>query len=176
MVVKFAYKNHGPQGWLLAAALLMPLTLGMACSCVSSDSQLPERHATGPISNATFEQLVTHSWVILVGTVSDITVNKASDGKDYRMVTLNVEQVIKGDSTGQAVVRVPGGDAGSGTDNIKFARGERVLLLLDMGTGQFTIDGGSNGKFSIDGNNNVNGKQLSEFVGHINDIITKQKK
>lgn len=180
MVAKYAdsnYKgNYRPQLWLLAATLLIPLTLGLACSATSSNSQQPERHATGPIVNATFEQLVNHANAILVGTVSNIIVNQASDGKDYRLVTLMVEQALKGVNVGQAVVRVPGGDAGSSTDTIKFTRGERVLVLLDTGTGSFTIDGGANGKFNIDGNNNVDGKPLAEFIGLINDIISQQKK
>ena len=172
MAVKFTYGNYRLQGWLLATALLMPLTLGLACSAVSSDSLQPERHVTGPIGNATFEQLVIHSNTILIGTVADIAANKDSSGKDYRLVTLNVEQVLKGENPGQAVVRVPGD--GNSIDTVKFADGEKVLILLDRGTGQFTIDGGVQGKFTIV-NNMVNSVTLNEYISNIKSILARAK-
>jgi len=179
MAAKYAYGNDmnssRPQGWLLAAVLLVPLTLGLACSSVSSDSQQPELHTTGPIGNATFEQLVKHSNAIIVGTVTDITAAKDNTDKDYRRVTLNVEQTIRGESAGQVVVNVPGNDADNGTDTVKCTKGERVLLLLDMGTGQFTIEGRGKGKFSIDGNNMINNVALNDFISNIKSILAGSK-
>jgi len=48
--------KHKGHVWLLPAALLLPLTLGLACSPASSDGQQPVAQPTGPIGNATFEQ------------------------------------------------------------------------------------------------------------------------
>ena len=162
------------RGWLLPAALLLPLTLGLACSSASSDGQQPVAYPTGPIANATFEQLVTHSWAIFVGNVDNIMLSKADNGQPYRSIALNVEQIVKGESASQVVIRTGGDGAGAG--DVKFSTGERVLVLLDKGTGQYTIDGGLKGKFSIDGNNKIDGTPLPDFIAQINNILSKQKK
>jgi len=166
--------KHTGKWWLLPAALLLPLTLGLACTPAASDSQQPVAYPTGPIANATFEQLVVHSWAIFVGNVDNILLSQADNGQPYRTIVLNVEQSIKGESASQVVIRT-GGD-GSGADDVKFSNGERVLVLLDKGTGQYTVDGGVKGKFSIDSDNKIGGTPLPDFVAKINSILAKPKK
>lgn len=166
--------KHQGHGWLLPAAMLLPLTLGIACLPASSDGQQPTAQPTGPIASATFEQLVVHSWAIFVGNVDNIMLAKADNGQPYRTIVLNVEQTVKGDGATQIVIRT-GGD-GTGAGEVKFSTGERVLVLLDKGTGQYTVDGGVKGKFSIDGDNKIDGTHLPDFIAQINSILAKQRK
>ena len=58
MIINFDVSKHTHYGWLLAAALLIPLTLGLACSSVSSAS--PEDQAELDAVNTAMTYIRAH--------------------------------------------------------------------------------------------------------------------
>jgi hypothetical protein len=89
-----------------------------------------------------------------------------------------VEQTIKGETGGEVVIRVVGGEVGGlvlmVTDTPSFQSGERVVVFLDKGEGIFTVVGGFQGKLTIDKNNRVSGdKPLTEFIDQIKDALAR---
>ena len=83
---------------------------------------------------------------ILVGEVTDITVNKEGEGNIYTMVTLSVEQPIKGETEGEVVIRVLGGEVDGQAlwreDAPSFQLGERAVVFLEEGKGVLSVVGG----------------------------------
>ncbi len=174
------YKSNTPRtlAWLLLVALLPAGSVGLACSLGSQVPQTPQQNVMGPIGQATFEQLVAHAYAILIGEVTDIAVFNDSSGKPlYNMVTIDVEQVLKGEMLTQAVVRVPAiVDGEARADTPVFTVGERVLLLLDKGTGTFTIEGGMQGRYSIDKNGMLsNNIRLADFIEQVKSILASKQ-
>jgi hypothetical protein len=115
---------------------------------------------------------------ILVGRVTDISFRQPGVGNIYTLVTLSVEQHIKGDAEGEVVIKMPGGKAGGltmmVTDYPSFKKGERAVVFLAKREGIFTVAGGLYGKLVIDENNTVGDKSLTELIKQIKDILAKQ--
>jgi hypothetical protein len=161
---------------LLTVALLMPVTAGIACSNWSQVRPTPELNVQGPAGKVSFEQLIARTGTIIIGRVTNLDVHKETNAVVYTIVTLDVEQTLKGTPVSQVMVRVPGGgDDVPDADTFKFNTGERAVVFLDIGTGVYTVAGGSQGKLTIDNNNNVNGKPLSDFVDQVRDVMARQQ-
>lgn len=125
----------------------------------------------------TLDELAARAESILVGEVTDIASYK--EANIYTLVTLSVEQTIKGETGGQVTIRLPGGEVdGLGLqveDVPSFESGERAVVFLEEGEGIFSVVGGFQGKFTIDRNNMVSGTMsLTEFIDQIRDILAKQ--
>ena len=160
--------------------LICPL-VGVAMAGCGHSPQIPSpphQSAAGIIEKLTLEQLTARADSILVGKVTDITVHKEGKGNIYTLVTLSMEQTIKGETGGKVVIRVPGGEVGGlvlmVTDTPSFQLGERAVVFLDKGEGIFNVVGGFQGKFSIDENNMVSRNMpLTEFINQIKAEVDK---
>ena len=132
----------------------------------------------GLIEKLTLEQLTTRAVSILVGQVTSIVSHEEGSGNIYTVVTLTVEQVIKGENAQKVSVRVAGGEVNGQQlwveDAPRFAQGERVLVFLeDTGT-SLSVVGGVQGKLAIDEKNMVEGGlPLTEFIDQIRNMLTK---
>jgi hypothetical protein len=132
----------------------------------------------GLVERLTLEQLTTQAAYILVGQVTIVVSHEEGDGKIYTVVTLSVEQVIKGESEPTVAIVVPGGQVNGQQlwveDSPRFAQGERVLLFLENTGVNLSVVGGVQGKFTIDESNVVNGNlTLTEFINQLKNILTK---
>ena len=127
----------------------------------------------------TIEELTARADSILIGEVTDITCYQEDEGNIYTLVTLAVEQTIKGETGEEVVIRVAGGKVNGQVlwveDAPSFQLGERVVVFLEEDDGGFGVVGWFQGKFSIDKNNMVSGNMsLTEFIDQIKDILSKQ--
>ena len=112
---------------------------------------------------------------ILVGEVTDIAYYKEGKGNIYTLVSISVEQTIKGESEEEVAIRIPGGEMNGQMlwveDAPSFQLGERAVVFLEEGEGVLSIVGGFQGKFSIDNNNMVGGKlPLSQFSEQLEEL------
>jgi len=155
----------------------------VSCSTIPPTSGTPTPSTTPPDTKVTTgkvtpEQLAAEAEVILVGKVTDIASYQQGEGNIYTLVTLSVEQTIKGEAAGEVVIRIPGGEAGGltmmVTDNPSFQPEERAVVFLAKGEGIFTVVGGMYGKYTIDENDMVGGRPLTEFIGQLRDTLAKQ--
>ena len=126
----------------------------------------------------TLDGLTAKAASILIGEVTDIASYKESEGNIYTQVTLSIAQTIKGETQGEVVISVLGGELDGQTlwveDAPSFQLGERAVVFLEEDEGIFSVVGGFQGKFSIDNNNIVSGKlPLFQFIDQIRDILTK---
>jgi hypothetical protein len=155
--------------------ILICLLVGAAMAGCSPN--LPSESSSGLVVQLTLEQLAAKADSILVGKVTNITCYQEGKGNIYTLVTLSVEQTIKGEPVGEVVIRVPGGKVGElemmVTDTPSFQLGERAVVFLDKGDGTFTVVGGFQGKFTVDNNNMVGNKPLTEFIDQIKDVLTR---
>ncbi len=133
----------------------------------------------GIVEKLTLDELALRADSILVGEVTDITVYEEGSGNIYTIVTLSVEQSIKGETEVEAQMRVPGGEVDGRVlfveDAPSFQLGERTVVFLSRGGDGLTVVGGFQGKFTVDKNNMVDGNiSLTEFVDQVEDILEKQ--
>ena len=157
--------------WFMFILICLLVVSGMV-GCTPS---LPPQGTPGKL---TLEQVAAKADSILVGKVTDVTYYQEGEGNVYTRVTLSVEQTIKGETGGEVVIRVPGGEMDGltmfVTDTPSFQLEERAVVFLDKGEGTFTVAGGLWGKFTIDNNNMVSDKPLTEFIDQIRDILARQ--
>jgi hypothetical protein len=130
------------------------------------------------IEKLTLEQLTTRAVSILVGQVTSIVSHEEGSGNIYTVVTLTVEQVIKGENAQKVSVRVAGGEVNGQKlwveDAPSFAQGERVLVFLEETGSNLSVVGGVQGKLAIDEKNMVDGDfPLTEFIDQIRNILAK---
>ena len=154
--------------------ILICLLAGAAMAGCDHSSQ-----STGElVGKLTLEQLAARANSILVGKVTNIAYYQEGKRNIYTLVTLSVEQPIKGETEGEVVIRVPGGEIDGlvmmVTDTPSFQLGERAVVFLDKGEGTFTVVGGFQGKFTVDENNMVGNKPLTEFIDQLKDILARQ--
>jgi hypothetical protein len=139
----------------------------------------PSQSGAGIVEKLTVEELASRADSILVGEVTDIACYEEGEGNIYTLVTLRVEQTIKGETEEVVNVRVPGGELNGQAmwveDAPSFQMGEGVVVFLEEREGIFTVVGGFQGKFTIDNNNMVGGNMpLSEFIEQLRDILASQ--
>jgi hypothetical protein len=139
----------------------------------------PSQSGAGIVEKLTIEDLTARADSILVGEVSDIACYQEGEGNIYTLVTLSVEQTIKGETKEVVNVRVLGGELNGQTlwveDAPGFQNGETAVVFLKEHEDIFTVVGGFQGKFTIDSNNTVSGnKPLTEFIDQIRDILASQ--
>ena len=162
---------------LLLSTAVICVVLVVACGTPASTNL--SQSAGGLIEELTLDELAARSDAILVGEVTDIASYQEGEGNIYTLVTLSVEQAIKGESEGEEVIRVPGGELGGQTlwveDAPSFEPGERAVVFLEEIEGAFGVCGWHQGKFTIDNNNMVSGNiTLTEFIDQIRDILANQ--
>ena len=139
----------------------------------------PPQGGGGLVGKLTLEQLAARADSILVGKVVNIACYQEDKGNIYTRATLSVEQTIKGETEGEVVITILGGEVNGLTqwvsDTPSFQLGERAVVFLDKDEGIFTVVGGFQGKFTIDKNNMVSGnKPLTEFIDQLRDILARQ--
>ena len=155
------------------------VVLGMAgCSPGPQAPSLPRQSAAGIVEKLTVEQLAARADSILVGKVTNIACYQEDKGNIYTLVTLSMEQTIKGETKEAVNVRIPGGELNRQAmwveDAPSFQLGERVVIFLEEREGIFNVVGGFQGKFSIDKNNMVSGNMpLTEFINQIKAEVDK---
>jgi len=124
------------------------------------------------VEKLTLDELTVKADSILVAKVTDIACYQEGEGRIYTLITLEVEQTIKGAVQEKAMIKVPGGEVdGLGLwveDVPEFQLGERAVVFLEESGGIFSVVGGFQGKFGIDKNNMVSGDMpLSVFIDQI---------
>ena len=125
------------------------------------------------------ESVVGKADTILAGKVTGVA-SQQEDKNIYTLVTLAVEQVIKGEAAGEVTIKLPGGEAGgvtlAVTDYPGFKTDEKVLVFLNKDGGTYKIAGGLYGKYTINENNTVSdNKPLAEFIAQIKSIMEGTK-
>ena len=100
------------------------------------------------------------------------------EGSIYTLVTLAVEQTIKGETKDVVNIRVAGGEVNGRKlwveDAPSFQLGERAVVFSNKGDATFTVVGGLQGKFTIDENDMVSGNTpLAEFIDQIRDVLAR---
>ncbi len=157
------------------------VVMGMVgCSPRPGGPENTSQSGAGLVEQLTLDELTARAERILVGGVTDIASYQEGEGNIYTLVTLAVEQTIKGESMGgEVVIRLLGGEMnGLGLwveDVPSFQLGERAVVFLKEGEGIFSVVGGFQGKFTIDNNNIVSGNvPLTIFIDQLRAILAKQ--
>ena len=171
--------------WVVLAltCLLIVATL-VACAVKPASIAPASPTSTAPVSESseglveklTLEELTTRSVSILVGQVTSIVSHEEGKGNIYTVVTLSVEQVVKGESASIVAVRVRGGEVNGQQmwveDAPRFQAGERVLVFLEGTGSSLSVVGGVQGKLAIDKKNMVGGNSpLTIFIDQIKNIL-----
>ena len=149
------------------------------CGTSPGAPNAPSQSGEGLVEKLTLDELALRADSVLVGEVTDIACYEEGKGNIYTLVTLSIDQRIKGETEGEANIRVPGGEVNGRALGVEgapsFQLGERTVVFLNKGEGVFTVVGGFQGKFTIDKNNMVGGTMsLTEFIDQIRDILEKQ--
>jgi len=167
----------------LKGIFLCILAVGaMVISCVSPmPPETPPSSGHGLIEQLTLDELTARADSIVVGEVTDIACHEENKGNIYTLITLSVEQTVKGKSEGEVMIKVPGGEVGGNRliveDTPSFQLGERVMVFLKKGEDdKFSVVGGFQGKFSIDENNMVGDAPLDQFIDQVRVIIEGEAK
>ena len=164
---------------IFGIALVLVVIGVITTLCIRAEvPEKPFQGGQGLVEKLTLDELTARADCILVGEVSDIACYRKGEGNIYTLVTLSVEQAIKGQPQEEIAVGIPGGELNSQTlwveDVPSFQSGERVVVFLEESEGVFSVAGGFQGKFSIGRNNMVSGNiLLSEFIDQIRQIATK---
>jgi len=145
-------------GISLAIALVLVITVGGSTSAL--------------VEQFTIEELTASADSIFVGEVADIASYQEGEGNIYTLVTLSVEQTIKGEPEEEVVIKVPGGELDGlwlwVSDTPSFEPGERFVVFLEEVDGAFGVCGWYQGKFSIRDNCVVERNQsLTSFMADI---------
>ena len=106
------------------------------------------------VEQLTLDELAAKADSILVGEVTGITCYQEGEGNIYTLVTLSVEQAIKGATQGDVVVKLSGGEVdGLGLwveDVPSFQLGERAVVFLEDMEDAFGLCGWYQGKFTVE--------------------------
>ena len=164
---------------LLIGATLVACAMGPASTAsIYQTSTAPvSQSSEGLVEKLTIEQLTNKAAYIVVGQVTSIVSHEEGKGNIYTIVTLSVEQVVKGKSEPTVAVVVPGGQVNGQQlwveDAPRFAQGERVLLFLQNAGGNLSVVGGVQGKLTIERNMVNDDLPLTEFIDQIRNVLTK---
>lgn len=132
----------------------------------------------------TLEELVARADWIVIGKVTEKKSQWNADRTSiYTLVTLAVEQWLKGQSgNNKMVIKVPGGEVGGITQQVEdaasFHTGEKALVFLSRNDdGTTGVVGGFQGKTTIEGGNVVSSNQsLNDFISQIKAEVNKSSK
>ncbi len=158
---------------------LLMLVGTLSCGPKPANPPIVSQSSGGIVEKLTIDDLALRADSILVGEVTDITCSEENAGNIFTIVTFSVEQRIKGETEGQASIRVPGGEVDGRTLEVEnapsFQLGERAVVFLNKCEDVFTVVGGFQGQFAIDKNNMVGGSvSLTEFTNQIRNILETQ--
>ncbi len=131
------------------------------------------------VEQLTIDELTAKADSIVVGEVIDMACYEESRGDIYTLVTLSVEQSVKGKSAEEVVLKVPGGEVDgltlSVSDTPSFRQGERVVVFLEEETSKFKVSGWHQGKFTVVNNRVVERDQsLTDFIAEIGQAMEAQ--
>ncbi|MFC1995017.1 IPT/TIG domain-containing protein [Chloroflexota bacterium] len=151
----------------LSLILALALSLGVAASVLALVEQL------------TLDELTEKADAILVVDVTDITYLDEGEGHIFTLVTLSVEQTVKGEATDEVVLKLPGGEAGglrlTVSDVPDFQVGERAVVFLQADEDDFRLCGWYQGKYAIQDNKIVKTNQsLSDFLADVGQVRETQ--
>jgi hypothetical protein len=131
------------------------------------------------VEQVTLDELASKADSIIIGEVIDITSNQEGEGNIYTLVTISVEQAIKGETQGEVVIRLPGGEVdGLGLwveDAPSFKVGERTVVFLAEVDSAFEVCGWYQGKFTVQDDRIVETNQsLTSFMADISQAMEAQ--
>ena len=138
----------------------------------------PSQSVRGLVEKLTLDDLAARANLILLGEAIDVVYQKEANDSIYTLVTFSVEQIFKGETADEVVIRVPGGKLDGQIqvveDSPSFQLGEGAVVFLEKGDGISRVFGGSQGKFTIDKDNMVSNMPLQEFVEQVKNAVAKQ--
>jgi len=156
-------------GAVVIAALLISGIQLAAQPATASDQEILNQEQGSVMEELTLDKLTAGADSILLGEVADIACYNESSL--YNLITLQVEQAIKGEIEGEAVIRVSAEEV----DAPDFQSGERVIVFLEKGEDFFTVIGGSCGKYTIQDDKVVStGQSLVDFIAEISELVEAQ--
>ena len=136
-------------------------------------------NALALVEQLNLEELTAKADAILVGEVTDIAYYEEGKGDIYTMVTLSVEQTIKGESEGEVTIKVPGGEVDGlqlwVEDVPSFQLGERAFVFLEEADNALRVSGWYQGKFTVENTRVLERDQsLTSFMADICRIMEAQ--
>ena len=148
---------------------------GLLLSACSEPEPPGEMTISSQIVKPGLQELVAHADWIVVGTVTGQKSQWNADHNHiYTLVTVAVEEWIKGETDdNEIVINTPGGEAGGKTEWVEdvpgFQKGERVLVYLQLNhDGSASVVGGRQGKLVVEYENIVGSDlSLAELVSQI---------
>jgi hypothetical protein len=156
---------------------LPPASSTTGVSTTSTSTPTPPKSTTGTPGKIPLASLVGTADYIVVGKVANIVDNYMDQGKVYTLVTLNVEQQIKGTTADEITIKIPGGSIGeigvNATDYPVFHAAEKAVVFLKKDGDVFKVSGGYQGKLTIDKNNMVGVSTLTDYLNSVKAIIAK---
>lgn len=135
----------------LTLALLVAIPVATLATIAA---QSPTAQARS-VANLSPDQMVDASELIVRGTVSEVWTEKDAEGSIWTLASVEVQRVLKGDSTTRSVIvhQHGGSETGEGLTlsvYTRFSPGEEALLYLDQSkTGAWRVVGGDIGKFTV---------------------------
>ncbi len=123
------------------------------------------------------EELTNRASLITLGSVNKIVSQKDAQGNIFTLNIFAIEQILKGQATGEIVINTPGGTIDRYTllveDAASFQTDERYIVFLTNSGNQYNVVGGFQGKFPIDNNNMVGNMTLQQFVNLITSYLSR---
>ncbi len=154
-------------------------TLGISLAVALALLSAGQGNAFALVEQLSLDELTAKADAILVGEVTDIASYQEGEGNIYTLVTLSVEQTIKGESGGKVVIKLPGGEVdGLGlwvSDTPSFQLGEKAVVFLEEVDNAFGVSGWYQGKFTVQDNRVVERDQsLTNFIADISQAMEAQ--
>jgi len=154
----------------------------LAISLVLAIAVLPavQGPALALVQQLNLDELTAKADCIVVGQVRAINSHQEVQEGIYTLVTIAVEQPIKGKPDKDVVLQLPGGKAGNRwlwvEDVPNFQLGERTVVFLESMKTNYTVCGWNQGKYTIRNDMVVERKQpLSSFIAEIKRAMSAPK-
>ncbi|MBC8276036.1 MAG: hypothetical protein H8E40_13855 [Chloroflexi bacterium] len=163
-------------------AIVAVITASLLLSACSARVPPDEVTSSSLVVELTQAELVAHADWIVVGTVTGKeSLWSADRGNIYTLVTVSVEEWVKGGpGENEIVITTPGGQVGETTEVVEdaagFQEGERVLVYLQLNDdGTASVVGGWQGQFVVTKNGKVARGELSLSNLSLADVISQIK-
>lgn len=158
---------------ILGAAIILSLLISgiqlAAQPATASEQEVLNQEQGSVIEEFTLDKLTAGADSILLGEVADIACYNESSL--YNLITFQVEEAIKGEIEGEAVIKVSAEEV----DAPDFHLGERVIVFLKKGEDFFTVIGGSCGKYTIQDDRVIRtGRSLVDFIAEVSELVEAQ--